>query len=58
MTEPVKPISNASAPKTTPAQPAKNNEVTIGGVKFKKDQIEAWLAQGGPEKSRKNFNKE
>ena len=26
--------------------------------KFKKDHIDAWLAKGGPEKSRKNFNKE
>ena len=26
--------------------------------KFKKDHIEAWLAKGGPEKSRKKFNNE
>lgn len=25
--------------------------------KFKKDQIEDWLAKGGPEKSRKKINK-
>ena len=25
--------------------------------KFKKDQIEGWLAKGGPEKSRKKINK-